>query len=151
MNVSFRNVNMKKKQGGFMGFGILEYTVIVVGVLGLATLFFLPAIKSMNEQSEATEIIAGLNTINEAAFKSKYGRVSDFTGIKFADLTNLLPEGFSQRAANGQNYGIDVATDTTKFNTTISIPNVRILERVKSSFKPHQFTVSGTTFSMEGP
>lgn len=141
----------KKKQSGFLGLGVVEIIAIIAGVLALGSLIVYPAIKNFNENTEATKIISGLAIINEAVAATDYGTVSNYTGLTWSDLPNFLPVGFLQRAANGSDYDVAVNTDTTKFDTSITISNDRVLDRVKAKYTPTQYTVTGNKFTVTGP
>lgn len=149
-NLQAKHVS-KKKQGGFMGMGIAEYAAIIAVALGVVATILYPAIRNWQETSQATKIIAGFQTINQATFDSEYGTRSNYTGVKWSDLPNHLPENFAQRAENGEDYDVTVNTNPTKFNMTLDIPAVRVMARVKSRYDSTQYSVTGDTITIVGP
>ncbi len=140
-----------KRQAGIMGLTLIEVVAAISFMLVIGSMFIVPIIKNGNETAQATKIILGFSQLSGAANSSSYATENDFTGISIPNVVNHLPENYSVRAANGQDYSLEVNSNPTKYDMSLSIPNERIRERVMAQFNPSQYTVAGTTFTLVGP
>ena len=141
-----------KKQAGFLGLGIVELIAIVAGVLTLGATLVYPAIKNFNESNDAAEIVSTFAIINEAVNATQYATISNYAGLKWDDLPNLLPVGFINRAPNASAYTVNVHEgDNTKFDISLPIANPRLLERVKAKYTPTQYKVTENKITITGP
>lgn len=144
-------IGRRKRQGGFAGFGILEYAVIGAGIVAFLVTLILPSIKNFNDNQTANDIMFAITTVSQAAYDSPYGIANDYTGSTASDLSSFLPEGFSWRRKNGQTLTYAPNSNPTKFDLSIQIPNQRVLDRVEAKYDASQYSVSGTTITVTGP
>lgn len=141
----------QKKQAGLFGLGVAETVALVAFFLGLGAVFIYPMIKNFNESAEATRILGGFVIVEEAVRSTNYATEANFTGLAWDDLVDFLPEGFLQRASNGSDYDVAVNSDNTKYDTSLTIADNRVMEKVKAKLKTNQYTVTGTKITLTGP
>jgi hypothetical protein len=133
-----------RRQGGFiMGLDTTASIAVIAALLAI----IIPVTINLTESGDATAIATGYSSIQKAAQEAYPSGV--YTPVSWANITNFLPEGYSQVAANGATWSVAVAGGNSH-EMVISLPitDTRLRAKVQAKLNSGNVALSGSNLTL---